>query len=286
MADGIDPTTIVIAIVVVVLAIVTYLEMKYLRKSARGRRVRGRKRDQELPDEAHNTLITTKAIVATMERGGIRSEEVDRLMREAQTAYNGRNYRVTIDLTTQAKNRLMVIKGAQATKGDLAKLDTVLTPAGEEPTTKEVLQKEFPPNMAQSRFAISLAESSIERARGEGRDVTRAEAFLAAAKSRFDAQDFSGALGVARQAEKSARGEAVDATPLSPPPAAATGPPASPVAEVGKSACPSCGASLRPDDTFCRKCGTKVVLTACSHCGAELLAADVFCRKCGTRIEH
>ncbi|MFA5897025.1 MAG: zinc-ribbon domain-containing protein [Thermoplasmata archaeon] len=282
----VDTTTIVVIVAVIVLAVLTYFELKYLRKSSHGRRIRTRKRDGELPDEAHNALITTKAIVATMERGGIRSEEVDQLMRDAQLAHDRRNYRVTNELTTQARNRLMALKSAQTPKGDLAKLEAMPTTA-DEPTTKEVLQKEFPPNLVQAKFAMSVAESFIEQGKGNGRDISRAELLLSTAKSRFDAQDYSGSLSVARQAEKSARGEAVEMPPPIPGPASTpSGTPPPPVATVGRIACPSCGAPLKPDDTFCRKCGAKVVLTACPNCRAELLADDIFCRKCGTRIER
>ncbi|MEK6986569.1 MAG: hypothetical protein AABX97_00560, partial [Candidatus Thermoplasmatota archaeon] len=64
----VDTTTIVVIVAVIVLAVLTYFELKYLRKSSHGRRIRTRKRDGELPDEAHNVLLTTKAIVATVER--------------------------------------------------------------------------------------------------------------------------------------------------------------------------------------------------------------------------
>lgn len=281
----VDTTTIVVIVAVIVLAVLTYFELKYLRKSSRARRVRSGKRDEALPDEAHNALLTTKAIVATVERGGIHSEEVDQLMRDAKLAYDRRNYRVTVELTTQARNRLMALKSAQAAKGDLAKL-AAMPAVAEEPTTKEVLQKEFPPNLIQARFAISVAESSIEQGKGRGRDVAQAELFLSTAKARFDAQDYSSSLSAARQADKSAQGEAVETPAGSPPPTPSASGAAAPVTVIGTSACPSCGASLKPDDGFCRKCGTRVFLAACPNCGAELLADDIFCRKCGTRTER
>ncbi len=285
MAD--DTTTMIVIVVGILLAVLTYFELKYLRKSSRARRVRAAKTGDELPDQAHNALITAKAIVTTVGRGGVRSDDVDQLMREAQQAYDRRNYRVAIDLTSQAKSRLMALKSAQAAKGDLAKLKSAPAPAEEEPTTKELLQKEFPANLAQSRFAISVAESSIDEAKDEDRDASRAEALLATARSRFEAQDYTGALSAARLAEKGARGESAAATASPGPEVSVTASPVSaPVAVVGKSTCPSCGAPLKADDTFCRKCGAKVVLTACPNCNAELLGDDIFCRKCGTRIER
>jgi double zinc ribbon protein len=296
MAD--DTTTIISVVLVFVMVAVTWLELRVLRKKSKARRERSGRRTEELEDEAHNALITTRAIASTLaDRGGIRSEEVDSMLQEAQTAYNRHNYRVALDLTTRVKERLVALKGAQTAQGDAAKLDA-LPSSGEsdEPTTKEVLQKQYPPNLVQSKFSISLAETSIESAEAAGRDVATARSLLDSARSRFESQDYGGALTIARQAEKSARGEAVavSVAPAAFTPAASVAanpsPPSAPkpaaVAVLAGSACPSCGAPMKPDDTFCRKCGTRAVLTSCPTCGASLLADDAFCRKCGTRLQR
>src|SRR3989304_5180104 len=115
-----------------------------------------------MPDQAHNALITTKASASTLERGGIQSEEILSLLREAQMAYDRRNYRVVLDLTSQAKDRMLALKARQSAKGDLGKLEGIAAPEGtEETTTKELLQKEFPPNFAQARFTIGIAPKQI-----------------------------------------------------------------------------------------------------------------------------
>lgn len=295
MAD--DTLTLTIVVLGIVMSVVTWFELRYLRKSSKVRRDRALKRGQELPDEAHNALVTTRAIVASLaDRSHIRSEEVDSLMREAQQAYGRKNYRVTVELTKKAKDRLMALKAKQAAQGDLAKLDAAPTAASEEPTTKELLQKDFPANYVPSRFAISMAETSIESGAGAGRDVTLARSLLDSAKARFDAKDYAAALSVARLAEKSARGEAVAApAPSTSSPATPAAQPAMPAPGAAKppagavplgSVCPSCGAPMKADDTFCRKCGTKVVATSCPTCGASLLPDDLFCRKCGTRLQR
>lgn len=289
-----DATTdVVLVVLVFVMIAVMWIELRVMRKRSKARRLRSARQPEELQDEAHNALITTRAIASTIaERGGVHSEEVDSMLREAQTAYNRRNYRVTLDLTAKAKDRLVALKGAQAAKGDVAKLDAVASnPEAEEPTTKEVLQKQFPPNLVQSRFAISVAEASIEQGAAEGRDVSAAQSLLAVARSHFDAEDYGSALSVARQAEKSAEGEAVTATlPPSASSAAAPSPPASPpkppAAVPSGGACPSCGAPMKAGDTFCRKCGTRAILSNCPSCGASLLADDAFCRKCGARLQR
>ncbi len=294
MAD--TTTNIIVVVLVFVMIVVTWLELRVMRRKSKSRKQRLASRPEELQDEAHNALVTTRAIASTLsERGGIRSDEVDSMLREAQMAYSRRNYRVALDLTKRAKDRLVSLRSEQAAHGDLAKLET-MTPdaAPEEPTTKELLQKEYPPNLAPSRFAISVAEATIETGAASGRDVSQARALLVTARARYDAQDYSAALSVARQAEKTAKGEAVTTTVPAAVPAPAPAPPVAvaiapgpaPAAVPVGSACPACGAPMKPDDTFCRKCGTRVVLSNCPQCGASLLADDAFCRKCGTRIQR
>ena len=295
---ALDPTTDVILVaLVIVMLVVMWLELRVMRRRSKARRQRSARRPDELQDEAHNAVITTRAIASTMaERGGVRSEEVDAMLREAQTAYDRRNYRVAIDLTEHAKDRLVSLKSAQAAEGDVAKLDTLSTgAASDEPTTKEVLQKQFPPNLVPARFALTVAETAIDEGAAAGRDIGPARSFLAAARSRFDAEDYGGALALAHQAEKSAKGEAVASSiPAAAAPDASAPAPSAPAASAPKapaaiplgSVCPSCGTPMKPDDVFCRKCGTRVVLTNCPSCGASLLADDVFCRKCGTRLQR
>ncbi len=297
---AVDTTTILIVVLVFVMIAVVWLELRYLRRKSKARRQRTATRPEELQDEAHNALVTTRAIATSLaERSGIRSEEVDSLLREAQMAYSRRNYRVTIDLTSRIKERLTTLRSEQTaaapptSAGALSDLED-LAPSSEdeEPTTKELLQRDYPPNLIQSRFAISMAETSIAEGETAGREVGQAQAFLATARARFDAKDYSGALTIARQAEKSARGEPVTAAiaavpaPPTPPTPTSTPPTPAPVAAAVGSVCPSCGAALKTDDAFCRKCGTQVVLTKCPTCGNPLLADDAFCRRCGTRIQR
>lgn len=276
MADAFDTLTIAILVVAILLAVLTFFELRFLRKSSKARRIRAARRLENLPDDAHNALLTTKAIQSALARGGVRSEEADALIREAQTAQERRNYRVVLELTSKAKERLMAAKAAQVMKGDLQKLESAAQ-GTDEITTKEMLQKEFPPNLAPSKFAISLAASAIDSGRSAGRDVSQAEALLADARARFDARDYTGALATARLAQRSAEGQAVEMS-------APSRPTGEPVAVPLRATCPACGASLKEDDAFCRKCGTKVGPRPCPSCGADLLADDLFCRKCGARV--
>ncbi len=275
MAD--DVVTVAVVLLLVALGIATFLETRYLRKKMKNRRVRTAKHDDEIQDNAHNAITTTKAIMSSLERQGIRSEEADAWLQEAQTANARHNYRVAMDLTSKAKERLLALKAAQASKGDLAKLDRLSTGAStDEMTTKEMLQKEIPPNLLQSKFSIEVAGIAVEQGRLGGHDVSQATELLEAAKTRFDAKDYTGALSIARQSKRSATGEHVDVSvPVPAFPATSTS---------GGRPCPSCGALLAADDTFCRKCGKRLASPACPSCGASLLPDDGYCPKCGAPV--
>ena len=281
MADpGTDPTTIAVVLVGVALVIaVGFFEMRFLRKKMKTRRIRAAKKDTELPDEAHNAVVTTKAIAATLERQGIRSPEVNEWIREAETAAGRRNYRVAKDLAGKAKDRLLVLKSEVASKGEVAKLEQLSAVRGDQTTTKERLHKEVAPNFPQSKFSLELAEGALATARAGGRDVVQATELFEAAKARFEAQDYDGALTMARLSARSAEGKKVE-MPAAPSKRAPT------TAIVSDRACPSCGAPLRSDDAFCRKCGTRLVPSSCASCGATLLADDSFCPKCGRPVSQ
>jgi len=121
MADPLtDPVVITVVLAGVALAIaVAYFEMKFIHKRMKNRRVRAAKQDSNLPDEAHNALVTAKAIAATLEGQGVRSHEVTSWIQEAETAYQRGNYRVTKDLIGKAKERLLALKSVQASKGQV-----------------------------------------------------------------------------------------------------------------------------------------------------------------------
>src|SRR5438132_11073619 len=193
MADPLtDPVVITVVLAGVALAIaVAYFEMKFIHKKMKNRRVRAAKQDSNLPDEAHNAIVTAKAIAATLERQGVRSHEVTSWIREAEMAYQRGNYRVTNDLIGKAKERLLALKSVQASKGDIAKLEQLSAVGGsEEVTTKEILTKEVLPNFSQSKFSMQGACSSIDQARVSGRDVVDATDLLAAVNGGFYTVDF------------------------------------------------------------------------------------------------
>src|SRR2546425_1462081 len=203
-----DEVIVAVVLLLVALGIATYLETRYLRKKMKNRRVRTAKRDDEMQDNAHNAIITTKAIMSSLDRQGIRSAEAEARLQEAQTANARHNYRVAMDLTSKAKERLLALKAAQASKGDLAKLDRLSVGAStDEMTTKEMLQKEIPPNMIQSKFSIEVAGAAVEQGRVDGRDVSARPDLLEPPTTGCDTKQYAPALWTAPQWKPAAAGD-------------------------------------------------------------------------------
>src|SRR3989442_8132302 len=102
-----DDVTVAVILVLVAIGAATFLETRFLRRKMKNRRVRTAKRDEEVPDETPNAIVTTKAIMTSPEREGIRSEETARWLREAGIAKARRNFRRAAEPTREAKDRLL-----------------------------------------------------------------------------------------------------------------------------------------------------------------------------------
>lgn len=269
MADFVQ--TVAVMVMLVVLSVVMFLELRYMRS-----RRAARSGDLELPDRAHNAILTTKAIRDALARGGVSSTAADDAIREAEAAYRERKYRVAVDVADRAKGLLQDEKRRHQQWGDLAKLDGIeATGEVEETTAKEMLAKELPSNYASSRFTMGLARGEIDAAKAQGRDVAQAEQHLADSQASFDASDYDAALRNAVQARRVLTEE--PPAPIVPPPVVG----ATPSARVVL--CVACGSAIPAQDAFCRKCGAKAPAPrTCGSCGSEIAADDAFCRKCGT----
>ncbi len=265
----------VILAMVIVLAGVAFFEIRMMRSRRRKREERG-----DLPDRAHNALLSVKAIAEALGRRGVRSIEADDLILEAERAFGSRNYRVASELADRAKAILRKEKVVYQAKGDLTKLETAKPSGATEPTTKEKITKDLPQNFMQAKFSMNLARGEVETVRGRGQNVKEADRLLGEAQATMDAADYTAALAQISRVRRSLEGKA-EAKPPTPP--ASTVPPIP--ATVGKGGrCPSCGADVPIEDAFCRKCGAQVPRArACPSCGAEVAAVDAFCRKCGAK---
>src|SRR2546428_13905996 len=103
MADayGIDNVLLLVVIVVIVLTIVTFLELRYFRSFMKKRRDR-----VDLPDNAHNSILTGQAIANALRSVGVDTTQADGVIAGAETAYRRRDYRAAIQLSATAKKPL------------------------------------------------------------------------------------------------------------------------------------------------------------------------------------
>lgn len=284
MADdswrAIAATTIVIIVIIVI-----YFELRFLRRK------RMAKADTAtISDEAYNAVLTTKAIHSAMERSGIRSLEARELIRRAEMARASGDNRAALDYLANAKEVMLQEKKRHQEIGDLVKLPkTVTAPAVPEETTKEKLQKELPKNYLQAKFMLGFARKAIDERVSEGGEVSEATGLLAIAQKEFDGKDYDASLKHGVQARRAAEEliiEIKDTRSVTPGTVTTPGTVVPPGVEISVSTlrCGSCGADLKIDDTFCRKCGVKVELAVCPSCGTKPAAGDAFCRKCGVAL--
>lgn len=289
MAFGFLEAALVLAFVGGMSALLWY-ELKILR----ARRLKLAERD-DLPEQAHNALVTTRAIRDTLGAGGVTSADADILLLRAESASERGAHRQVIELCGEARGILVSLKARQQREGDLARLQALHGSA--EKTTKERLAEESPPHYLQAKFTLNLARDAIALARAKEYPTAAAESALTAAQAEFDSGRYEAALRSALQAKRLAEealppGVTVQvesgATAV-PPPAAPRTPvepaPAAPApAPATAGACPQCGAPVRADDDFCRRCGTRLAhARACASCGTPIQPDDAFCRKCGAK---
>ncbi len=245
-----DPIILGVLGLVIGLAVLTFIEVEYVRRAIRGERTRRKRQAEQLPDDAHNALVTAKAVAASLRQGGVMTDEADSLLAEADRAMARRNHRVVLELTDRAKGILKAEKARHDRFGDAARLDRI---AGgpEAVTTKEQLAKEHPENYAASKFSIDRAEQAVAAGRSTGRDMALAEQSLQLSRDRFAAADYGAALAIANQARKVAE------VPSPVVVVSSSGASTSDATAPAGLTCRSCGASLVEGDAFCRRCGTK-----------------------------
>jgi hypothetical protein len=271
MAEDYRP--IIVGLLILALVVVLFFEFRYLRS----RRTSKAEADR-LPDQAHNALTTSKAIMQLVSRRGGDVSEARELIQEAELAVNRGNHRVAIELSKQAKSSLrstlnrLEEEAASVPETEGAAEDAVPPEeGGAEPTavppedyrtTKEVLQEEFPEGYLQAKFSLNTAREKLT-----GADpASDARRLLDEAELAFERDDYASALSLATQAQRSER-EVPE-----------------PSIEA-ESACSECGASLKEGDLFCRKCGAEVeVVSSCPECGREAKTGDSFCRGCGSSL--
>jgi RNA polymerase subunit RPABC4/transcription elongation factor Spt4 len=275
----------VLVAVTAIFIVVIIGELLWLRSRRLKRRMGAggsvKKSKDTLRDDAHNALITGRAIARTLERGGTPMIAVWSQLDEAKLAFDRGNYRVCIEIVDRTKETMKSSRLAVEKKGDLAKLESSTPPSGEdEMLTKEYIAKELPENFMQAKFSINLARDRIEDCRKRAIDTEAAALVLQDAERSFDGKDYSTALKLAVRCKNLLGSEEGGLETI---------PPEEEVIEITeeqlKNRCTGCGEFLAEGDSFCRKCGSKIPKAAeCEKCGKVAGIDDKFCRGCGSEL--
>lgn len=278
-----DQTLVLVVAVALTFIVVVIGELVWLRnrRLKKGMSSGGRVKKMSLRDDAHNALITGRAIVRTLERGGASMEATMNQLEEARTAFDRGNFRACIDIVDKAKDSMKTAKLAAEKRGDLEKLEASPPPPGdEEMLTKEIIAKEMPENFIQAKFSLNLAKDHMEKCRQGAIDTEAAALVLQDAEKAFEEKDYTTALKLAVRCKNLLTTEDGGLETI---------PPDEEVIEIIeeqlKFRCTGCGEFLVEGDGFCRKCGAKIPkATECEKCGKVADIEDKFCRGCGTEL--
>jgi hypothetical protein len=275
----------------IVLVIALFIQFHYLRP----------KKDDAIDlalnrDEAYNAMTTAQAVSAVLVENGRDTKEADRLLIEAELAYDRGDFLKCTDSSKRAKDYLAVAPMAKVelepTPEEIIPLS--IEPIPEQPKISEA--RKLPSNYLESKFMIETATDEIEVKRSQGKNITASICLLEEAKKAFECKDYDVALRKSLKAKKGAeasteptRNNPVDVATSAnvvetiPPVKAAN-------TDISKepaisALCASCGTEARDDDNFCAKCGKPIERKRlCPSCHMEMSEDDVFCRRCGTEI--
>ena len=282
---------ILLGVLVVVMVLVLYFEVRVMRGRAKEvRRASLRK------DEAFNALLTTRSIMNVMEREGGDVGGVRTVINRAREAMDRGEYNRAMDLCASAKEELMKCRRADGTaqpRGgeespfDLDDLADEIVPSSRErgggtgdyyAGTKLSLNEGS--GYLSAKFEIGTAKDELESMVSSGGDASEAEDLISQAQREFDEGRYSKALSLAVKARRGiSEAAAADAIPLSP-----SGVKEEDAKSGGEWKCRSCRSMMLPDDEFCSQCGAPA-RNKCPKCGHESGEGDKFCRKCGADLQ-
>jgi hypothetical protein len=254
-----ETSTLIIGLVVLLIFVVVILALtrKFSKKALR-RWFRKRGERSIDADKAYNSLLAVKTISKSFESQGIDVSPVKKLIREAEAAISLDDNKSAIEYAEKAKELLSELR-AKAKKeedvpfeegkkaGEATDLASVLKSqeSGEyTPTTKEMLQRKYPPNFLQARFTIRMAENLLASAKGEDPSLVTARSLLDESKRCFEEKDYDGALRHSLHCKRILEGKDEEQ--------------ASSTKSEMEPKCPRCGHPRRPQDVFCRKCGASL----------------------------
>jgi hypothetical protein len=281
MADLLgNPSFYVLLIVLVILAVLTYFEMKFVKRK-RLERVQAKAR----LDDIYNQIVTARAVSSAIKGQGRNTKEADLALLEADSAYTRGNYTEAAAAAERAKELLRRAKDAPDPSMQfeaLARQSTKEKPPEEcELPFQET--KKLPKNYMESKFMICSVRDQVESAAGSGADVSQARESLKQADEAFAREDYTEALKNALKAKKVIDGgEAPKAQASVKELASIEKVPSAVVVKPNVSKCEKCSTELDPDDMFCPKCGARVERDIrCPRCANKVRVDDAYCRKCG-----
>jgi hypothetical protein len=281
MADLLsEPIFYIVLIVLVVLSVVVYFEVKYLRRK-RFERAEAKAK----VDDVYNQIITTRAVSNAIKGQGKSTKEADLAILEADTAFSRGSYTEAKGSVERAKDLLRMAKEQQEPP---KKIDPQPKQSKDKPT--EVCEvpfqetKKMPKNFLESKFMICSVKDEVEASARAGTDVSMARDNLRMAEDAFAREDYTEALKGALRARKSLEGgetQAKERTVIKELPSVETVP-AAVVLKPNLSKCEKCSNELNPDDMFCPRCGARIERDIrCPRCANKVKVDDAFCRKCG-----
>jgi hypothetical protein len=281
MADLLsEPIFYIVLILVVVLSVVVYFEVKYLRRK-RFERAEAKAK----VDDVYNQIITTRAVSNALKGQGKNTKEADLAILEADTAFSRGSYTDAKGAVERAKD---LLRKAKMQPEPPKKVDPQPIQTKEKPA--EVCEvpfqetKKMPKNYLESKFMICSVKDQVEESTRAGADVSTAQDSLRMAEDAFAREDYTEALKGALRARKCLEGGEVQAkekTVVKELPSMETVP-AAVVLKANLSKCEKCSYELNPDDMFCPRCGARIERDIrCPRCSNKVKVDDAYCRKCG-----
>lgn len=259
-----DADIVLLAVLFVLLVLVLYFELRFMRSRNKEYVVKG-----VVKDEAYNCLATTKAIASSLKDKGRDTKEAEAIILHAEQSYRRNNFLAAKESALRARE--ILIKAPPVILGEPVKEVPLPEPNVEERHTVHDVKK-LEPNLIESRFIINACHDRLVEVEGSGKDLGEAKTHLALAEECYSDKRYNDALKEGVKARKL----------LEEPQEAAKADIHLIKVPKPERKCPQCQATITQEDQFCRKCGATLVSSrTCANCQADLEAGDSFCPKCG-----
>lgn len=292
-------------VLIIVMTLVVYYELRIMRGKARNVKAATLRKD-----EAHNAILTTRSVIDVVEREGTDVGSARVVFNRARDALARGDFDRATELCESARIELMKcrqpaevrVRKAAAYDGsadDLEKLAEEIVKSDRRPSSADSYKgTKLPVNEGSghlsAKFEITAAKEDMGAASERGKDIVKAKSLLDMAESEFEAGNYSKSLSLAVKARKEL-GDAVaqETIPLrvrrETPVAGECVEDVASMSEEQEHAvvlrCGSCSSMVLPDDVFCGSCGSPVVEERiCQGCGRRSDPKDKFCRKCGASL--